>query len=337
MSTSLTARRRRGLIWGGAALALAMALSMLLGSHPVPAAEVWSALVDFDPGNDRHLVIRALRGPRMLVAVMAGASLGMAGALMQAVTRNPLAEPGLLGLNAGAAVAVVFAIAVLGLSRISDYVWFGMIGAGLAGMAVFFLGRAHRAGVDPVRLVLAGAGLSVVLGALTGIVVLNTPLLVLDAFRGWSAGSVAGRDMEVAKQLAAAMLVGGTIAILLAPRLNALALGQDIGRALGVSASLVWALACLAVMVLAGGATAAAGPIGFVGLVAPHMARMAGGPDYRWILPFSALFAALILLLADVLGRVIAMPDEVPAGIIATLAGGPFFVWTVRRFRMARL
>lgn len=318
-------------------LAVLVVASLALGSRPVPPAEVLRALLAPDPANDLHLIVRELRLPRTALALGAGAALGLAGAIMQAVTRNPLAEPGLLGLNAGAAIAIVLGAAALRLETIGEYVWLGMAGAGLAGAFVFLLGRGHAAGNDPVRLVLAGAGLSIVLGALTGIVILNAPLEVLDLFRGWSAGSLEGRGMEVAVAVALALLAGGGLALVIAPGLNALALGQDLGRALGLPAGRTLTLACLAVMILAGTATAAAGPIGFVGLVAPHVARTLAGPDQRRVLPLSALFAAAMLLLADILGRVIAGPQEVAAGIVATLLGGPVFIHIVRRFRMVRL
>ncbi|WP_041527433.1 FecCD family ABC transporter permease [Paracoccus aminophilus] len=312
-------------------------LGLATGSRPIPPGTALAALFHHDPSNDLHLIVSVLRIPRTLLAMLVGAALGLAGALMQAATRNPLAEPGLLGISAGASVAVILAIAAFQLHNMAGYVWFGMLGAGLAGAAVFLLGRAHLSGTDPVRLVLAGAGISVVLGAVTGLVIMNAPLSVLDNFRNWAAGSVEGRDMGAVAVMAVALACGGGLALALAGPLNALALGQELGQTLGVRPARIWALTCLAVMVLAGPATAAAGPIGFIGLVAPHLARMAGGPDYRWILPLSALFAASLLLGADVIGRVLAPPSEIAAGIIATLIGGPFFVWTVRKFRLARL
>ncbi|WP_305290016.1 FecCD family ABC transporter permease [Paracoccus wurundjeri] len=318
-------------------LLLIMVLSLGTGSRAIPWSEAMAALWAPDPRNDLHLIVRVLRVPRTLLAVMAGAALGIAGAMMQAVTRNPLAEPGILGINAGAAVAVVLAIMVLGLTSMAQYVWFGFLGAGLAGVAVFTLGRAHETGTDPVRLVLAGAGIAVVLGAMTGIVILNAPLQEFDTFRNWSAGSVSGREAEIAVILAMVLLPAGLLALSLAGSLNILSLGQEMGQALGVRPGRVWGLTCIAVMLLAGGATAGAGPIGFVGLVAPHAARMVCGPDYRWILPVSGVFAAILLLLADILGRIVIAPDEVAAGIVAAILGGPFFILLVRRFRLARI
>ncbi len=317
-------------------LALLVWASLAIGSRPVPPAEVWRALVAHDPGNDLHLVVQALRVPRTLLALSAGAALGLAGGLMQAVTRNPLAEPGLLGVNAGAAMAVVLGAMVFGLTSITQYIWFGILGAGLAGAAVFVLGRAHDSGTDPVRLVLAGAGLSVALGAATSLLILNGGLGVLDALRRGGAGSLVGRGLARSLTMCAALAVGGVLALLLAPALDALALGQDLGRVLGLDPRRIWALACLAVMVLAGGATAAAGPIAFVGLVAPHAARALAGPQSARALPLSALAGAMLLLLADIAGRVVVAPAEVAAGIVAALLGGPVFIQIVRRFRLAR-
>lgn len=322
---------------GLALLALLSVASLAVGSRAIAPDQVLAALTGFDPGNDLHLVVRELRLPRSLLAITAGAALGLAGAVMQAVTRNALAEPGLLGVNAGAALAVALGASAFGLTQMADYVWFGFLGAGLGGVIVFVLGRAHESGTDPVRLVLAGAGLSVLLGAAAGLVILNSALEVLDLFRNWGAGTLEGRGMAVAQAMSVALLCGAAVALPLGRGLNALALGPEAGAALGASPARICALACLAVMVLAGAATAAAGPIGFVGLMAPHLARSIGGPDNRSLLPLSAIFGAAVLLAADILGRVIAPPNEVAAGIMAALIGGPFFIHAARRFRMARL
>ena len=330
-------RRGQGLLLGLLWLGLAVLLSLVVGSRSIGMAEVFEALWAYNPLDDQHLIVRELRVPRTLVAILAGLALGLAGAIMQAVTRNPLAEPGLLGINAGAGVGVIVGVAVLGLSSMSAYVWCAFGGAGLAGIAVFLLGRAQETGTNPVRLVLAGAGLSVMLASVTGIIILNAPLEVFDQFRHWASGSLEKSSGEAVAVLAVAVLLGGATALGLVGSLNAMALGKDLGLALGVNVRLTWLLACLAVMLLAGAATAAAGPIGFVGLVAPHLARMLVGPDYRWIVPYSALFAGVLLLSADVLGRVVAAPAEVAAGIVALLIGGPFFIALVRTFRLSTL
>ncbi|PLP55797.1 Fe(3+)-siderophore ABC transporter permease [Mesorhizobium loti] len=328
-------------LWGLAATVLVLAgvslLSLAVGSRSVPLGELLDTFRAYDPLNNRHLVIWELRVPRTIVAILAGLALGIAGAVMQAITRNPLAEPGLLGINAGAATAVIIGIAAFQLTAMIQYVWFAFVGAGLAGIAVFILGQAHETGTNPVRLVLAGAGLSVMLGSLTGIIMLNAPLEVVDDFRHWWAGSIEGRGFDVAGVLAVAVTIGLAVALFISRDLNAVALGRDLGVALGVRLGRTWVLACLCVMLLAGAATASTGPIGFVGLVAPHMARLITSPDHRWLLPLSALFAAILLLCADIVGRVVVAPAEVAAGIVALLIGGPFFIAVVRRYRLARL
>lgn len=330
-------RRFYGLISGILLLVILVLASLALGSRTIALRETFNALQNYNPQNDLHLIVRELRIPRTIVAVLAGLALGVAGAIMQAITRNPLAEPGLLGVNAGAAAAVVSGMVLFGLTSMQHYVWFAFIGAGLAGAIVFSLGQAHLSGTNPVRLVLAGAGLSIVLASVTGIIIVNSPLTVLDQVRHWSAGSVEGRGYDVAIILAVAVFIGLTTAVILAGNLNAITLGRDMGEALGVNIRLTWIIACCAVMLLAGAATAAAGPVGFAGLVAPHIARMMTGPNYRWILPYSALFSAILLLGADVVGRIIAPPSEIAAGIIITLIGGPFFIFVVRKYRLNKL
>ena len=330
-------KRYRGLTGGVALLLLMSVLSLTLGSRSIDLAQVLDALRHYDRHNDLHLIVRVMRVPRTLVAILAGLALGVAGAIMQAVTRNPLAEPGLLGINAGAALAVIIGAVAFHVVTPLAYVWFAFIGAGLAGIAVFIIGQAHFSGNNPVRLVLAGAGLSIMLTSITGIFILNAPTEVFDQFRHWASGSLERSGLEAAAVLAVAVSLGCTVALLIVSNLNILALGKDLGLALGASPRSTWLLACLAVMLLAGAATAGAGPIAFVGLVAPHIARLLVGPDYRWILPYSGLYAAILLLGADVLGRVVVAPSEIAAGIVALLLGGPFFIAVVRKYRLSQL
>lgn len=335
--SSLHCRRWLGLAGGLLALAIIAVLGITVGSRDIALADILGALRAPDLRDDQHLIVSLLRMPRTVVAILAGMALGVAGALMQAVTRNPLAEPGLLGVNAGAALAVLIGMTAFGLTSVLQYVWCAFAGAGLAGAAVFAFGQSRGAGAHPVRLVLAGAGLSVMLTSSAGIILLNAPPEVFDGFRHWAAGSLQGSGYASAAVLAAAVAAGLAAAWAIVGQLNAMALGHDVGLALGVNVRATAQLACLAVMLLAGAATAAVGPIAFVGLVAPHLARLSCGPDYRWILPLSALYAAVLLLGADVLGRVVAAPAEVAAGIVACLIGGPFFVWVACRYRLSRL
>ncbi|MCY1667679.1 FecCD family ABC transporter permease [Rhizobium sp. SL86] len=307
--------------------------SVTVGSRSLSLDTILQSICAFDPQNDEHLVVWSLRLPRLLIALLAGAALGVSGAIMQAITRNPLAEPGLLGVNAGAAAAVILAISLGGLTSMHQYVWWGFVGAGLAGAAVFLVGRGRAGSASPLRLVLVGAALSIALGSLTGIVVINAPTSALDDFRNWSAGALDGRDMDVVAVLGCCVAVGLLMCTTIASSLNAIALGDELSRALGADLRQVLVLACIAIMLLAGSATAAAGPIGFIGLMAPHLARHLTGPDQRWILLFSGLVAALLLLVADIIGRLISAPSEVAAGIVTTLVGGPVFLFIIRRFR----
>lgn len=329
---------RRALLVGlQVALVPLAALSVAVGSRLVPVGTVVEALRAFDPTDDAHLVIRELRVPRTLIAVLAGGCLGLAGALMQTLTRNALAEPGTLGVNSGAAAGVVVGLSVTGAASVDVYVWFAFLGAGIASLVVHRLGRAGEAGVNPVRLVLAGAGLSVMLSSVTMAVILSSPQTVFDSFRNWATGSLQGRGWDSVPVAALCLLVGAVLAVVLAGPLNSVALGPDLAAALGVDTRRTWALTNLAVLVLAGGATAVAGPIAFVGLAAPHIARALVGTDHRWLLPASALVAAFALLLADVLGRVVIHPGEVGAGVMTALIGAPFFVVLVRRGRVVGL
>ncbi|VFR90152.1 ABC-type Fe3+-siderophore transport system, permease component [plant metagenome] len=271
-----------------------------------------------------------------MLAALVGAALGVAGTLMQALTRNPLADPGLLGVNAGAAVAIVAAIAFLGVDNVTGYLGFGLAGASVAGGAVYLLGGV-RQGFDPVRVVLAGAAVTALLLALTQIITLNSDEAVFDQFRHWAVGSLQGRDPGVLLPVTVLITSGLVLALLLASALDAVALGEDLGRALGVRPNVVWLLSAFAIVLLAGTATAAAGPITFIGLSAPHMARALVGLDHRWVIAYSAMLGALMVLAADVLGRVILPPDEIAAGIMTALLGGWFFVVLVRRYRIVRL
>jgi len=318
-----------------AALVVVSALSLAVGSHPLSLGTVWHELWH-DSGSSDGAIVRGLRVPRTLLGLAVGAALGLAGAVMQALTRNPIADPGLLGVNAGAAAAVVFAVGVLGWHSPSAYVWLALLGAAVAAVAVYALGSRGRSAATPARLALAGAAISAVLGSfVSGVVVLDAA--AFDDFRFWRLGSLAGRPLSVLADVGPFLLVGAALALALARPLNALALGDEAGRALGAHLGRTRAFAVLAVTLLCGAATAAAGPIGFVGLTVPHVARALAGPDQRRILPLSMLFAPTLLLGADVLGRVLARPGEIEAGVITAVVGAPFFTGLVRRRRLAAL
>jgi iron complex transport system permease protein len=293
-------------------------------------------LLHGDTTSDDGIVVRTLRLPRTLIGLSVGAALGLAGALMQALTRNPLADPGILGVNAGASAAVVTGIAVFGITSPSGYVWFALVGAGIASVVVYVLGSRGRSAATPVRLALAGAAITAALTAFVyGLVLLNRS--AFDSYRFWAVGALAGRPMSVLLQTGPFLLAGALVALALARPLNALALGDDTGHALGANPARTRAFGVVAITLLCGGAVAAAGPIGFVGLTVPHVARAITGPDQRWVLPYSMLLAPILLLGSDVLGRIIARPGEIEVGIVTAFVGAPVFIWIARRARMAQL
>lgn len=325
-----------GLLLATGVLALIVLASIGVGAKPVPLDTVWDALSSYDPGNGDQLIVRSLRLPRTVVGLGVGMALGLAGAVMQGVTRNPLADPGILGIDAGAALAVVIGIYVFGVSSLSGYVWFGFAGAGIASVVVYGLGSMGRGGATPVKLALAGAAFSAMVASVTSAILL-LDLQTLDQFRFWVVGSLAGRDSDVVRDVMPFLAVGCLLALGSARWLNTLALGDDVARSLGLRIQLARGVSAAATVVLCGAAVAAAGPIAFVGLTIPHVARAITGPDYRWVLPWSMVLAPCLLLGADVIGRVIARPGEVQVGIVTALVGAPFFIYLVRRRKLAEL
>nr|WP_320781864.1 iron ABC transporter permease [Streptomyces sp. CRN 30] len=311
-------------------------LSLAVGSSHVPLRDVVHGVFDPDRSVRAQLVVREVRVPRTLAGLLAGAALGLAGTVMQGVTRNPLADPGLLGINAGAAVAVVFAMSVLSLTEPGQYIWFGFLGACLAAALVYGVASFGREGATPVKLALAGAAASGLLISLTDTMLL-TDSQTYDQYRFWQVGALNGRDLDVIRQALPFVVVGGILALAMGPRLNGLALGDDIARALGQRVGVARLTGAAGVVLLCGAATAVAGPIGFVGLAVPHAVRMLTGPDHRWILPYSALLAPLLLLVADVIGRVIAPPGEVQVGVVTAAVGCVPFILLVRRRGKAEL
>ncbi|GAA3092246.1 FecCD family ABC transporter permease [Streptosporangium carneum] len=333
-----TVHSRRLLVLAGlfAILAVAVMLSVMVGAKPVPPGDVWHALTA-QTGTENDIVVRSLRIPRTAVGVMAGVALGVAGALMQGHTRNPLADPGLLGVTQGAAFAMVFGIMALGVTSLYGYIWFGMAGALVASAGVFALGMAGgRGGPTPVTLALAGTAVSAFLYALTSALVLMDQR-AMDVFRFWQAGSIAGRDGEVVWQVLPFVAVGLLLALFNAPGLNALSLGEDVARALGQNITLTRSVGVAAITLLGGASVAACGSLSFLGLMVPHLTRPLSGPDHRWLLPYSGLAGAAALLLADVVGRVVARPGELEVGVVLALLGAPFFVALVRRRKPVRL
>ena len=317
-------------------LGLSIAASLVVGTREITLGTVFEALANPDRTLTDHTVILDLRVPRTVVGVLAGLALGLAGALMQGVTRNPLADPGLLGVNAGASLFVVAGVAWFGVTSSLGYVWFAFAGAAVAATIVYLIGSLGREGATPVKLALAGTALTAAFTSLITIVLL-ADTEAFDGYRFWAAGSLVARGLDAALPLAPFILVGAILSIVAARMLNALALGDDLARGLGQNLVTARIVCAVAIVLLCGSATAMAGPIVFVGLAVPHVARWITGPDYRLIIGFSALFGPTLLVAADVLGRVIAPPGEIEAGLVVAFLGAPVLIALVRRVKLAGL
>lgn len=321
--------RALGLLTCTLLLGLGMVVSVAFGAAPIPLDAVVDALLAPD-GSVDHLTVRTLRVPRALIAVAVGAALGTAGALIQGVTRNPLASPGILGINAGAALAVVGATFLTGASGALVYAGLAFLGAGVTGGAVYLLGSLGRTGATPIRLILAGAAATALLTSLT-MALLLLDQGTLEQIRFWLAGSLAGRDLDLFLHLLPPLAVGMVLALAVGSRITTLALGEDVAAGLGQHTTAVKLAAAASVTLLAGGAVAVAGPIGFIGLVIPNAVRPLVGVDYRWVLPYSAVTGALLLLVADVAARLVIRPEEMPVGVMTALVGGPVFIYLARK------
>jgi iron complex transport system permease protein len=329
-------RRLAGLLLLLVVLAAACLAGIAVGTRSIGVGEVWRALFDSGLGSEEAVIVRQLRVPRTVLGLLVGLALGVSGALMQGHTRNPLGDPGLLGVTAGASLAVVLAIALLGITSPSGYVWFAFLGALAGTVLVYAIGSAGHGGATPVTLALAGAALSALLYGLVRAVLVSDQQ-TLDSFRFWVVGSLAGRDGDVAWQVGPFVVLGLLLALVNSPALNLLGLGEDVARGLGQRIWLARLTGLAAVTLLCGAATAACGPIAFVGLVVPHAVRAVTGPDHRWLIPCSGLAGAALLLVADVVGRVVARPGELQVGIVLALIGAPFFIALVRRRKTAAL
>ena len=315
----------------GGALAV---VSLFVGSGDISTAEAWRALVG-DGTSSTDLVVRDFRVPRTLLAVAVGAALGASGALIQGVTRNPLADPGLLGVNAGAFLLVVVAVAFLDVTSTTGQVWFALVGALATSGTVYLIGMAGRQGGNPVQLVLAGVAIGAVFSGVSYGITLTDPE-AFDRLRFWQAGSLQGRQMEVVTGVLPFVLGGLLLALALPRSLNALALGDELARGLGTRIVAIRVLALLAITLLCGAATAAVGPVSFLGLMVPHAVRLVVGADQRWVVPLSMLVAPILFLGSDIVGRVV-ISQELPVGIVTALLGAPVLVWLVRRREAAAL
>jgi iron complex transport system permease protein len=306
-----------------------------LGAVTLSWHEFWHAFFHYT-GTDDDLIVRDLRLPEVLVAVEVGAALAVAGGLMQGLTRNPLADPGILGINAGASLFVVLAIALLGLEVPSQFEWFALPGAAFGTALSLVLAMVGRGRPTPLKLTLAGVINGSILGAATAMVVFLSPS-ISESYQLWGAGDVDGRSMSVVYATAPIIVVGLLVAIPLGQALNGLTLGEEMARALGQRVGRTRALASLAAVLLAGGAVAAAGPVAFVGLAAPTAVRRLVGNDYRWVLPLAGVYGAVFVVAVDLASRYLFRPEQIPTGIAISVIGAPMFIYLVSRRRLVRL
>lgn len=328
--------RRQSVMMGLLCLLMLVAAiaSLRIGSLPLSTATVIESLVAYD-GSDEHLVVRTLRLPRVILAILAGAALAVAGALMQAVTRNPLASPTIFGLNAGAAFAVVTLSFVVGLESPLVLVIAAFLGAVGAVTLTYLIGSAGS-GATPVKLALAGTVVGILLSAWVSAILIFDQQ-TLDEVRFWLAGSIAGQSLADSALTLPFLVIGLVMALAISHQLNALNLGEEVATTLGQNTARIRVLATLATVLLCGAAVAAVGPIGFVGLAVPHLVRLLMGPDYRWVIPGCLLAGPALLLASDTLGRVVVAPGELQAGIVTALVGAPVLILVVRRYRVMQL
>ncbi|WP_292677141.1 MULTISPECIES: iron chelate uptake ABC transporter family permease subunit [unclassified Microbacterium] len=333
--------RRHGVVLGVAiaAVLLSVVLSLSFGSRTVSFNEVIEGISTWFRGEtptDIGAIAVQSRIPRTILALLAGAALALSGALMQAITRNPLADPGILGVNTGAALAVVIGIAFLGVSSSFGYLGLALIGSFITAFFVYFVGSVGPGGTTPIKLALAGAATTAALSSLVAAILLPRQA-VMNEFRYWQIGNVGRASWETMGVIVPVLVIGTAVALLCASALNALALGDDVAVGLGVPVGRVRIIAAIAGVALCAAVTAVAGPIGFVGLMVPHAVRLVAGSDQRWLLPLSALGGAVLLTLADTIGRVIGSPGEVEAGIVTAFLGAPVLIAIARKTRMKAL
>ncbi|MFT4220354.1 MAG: iron chelate uptake ABC transporter family permease subunit [Microbacterium sp.] len=312
-----------------------MLASLAFGANPLSVEAVWEGLWHPDD-SDASIIVWTLRLPRTIVGVVVGAAFGVAGALIQALTRNPLADPGILGVNAGAGFAITLGVGLFGLSGITGYIWFAFLGAAAATILVYVIGTVGRGTVSPVTLVLAGVALGAVLNGFSTFLTLIDKY-TFESVRDWGVGTIARTSLDDAASVLPFLLIGLAIAAALSGPLNAIALGDELAASLGTNVMRTRVLGIIAVTLLAGGATALTGGIAFVGLMVPHIVRWFTGPDQRWIIAYSTLAAPVLVLVADVIGRVIARPGEIEVGIVTAVIGAPVLIALVRTHKASSL
>jgi iron complex transport system permease protein len=322
-------RKWFGIVIGLLLVMILMVASVVYGLTSITWATAWRAFTQFD-GSNAHIIIIENRVPRALIGAAVGASLAVSGALMQAITRNPLASPSILGVNAGASFVIVIAVTFFSVSSLTTFSWLAFLGAAFASILVYVLGSLGREGLTPMKLTLAGAAMAAMFSSLTqGMLVLNEKALEDVLF--WLAGSIEGRSLAMLYSVLPYIGIGLIGALLISTKINTLVIGEDIAKGLGQRTLLVKAGAALFIVFLAGGSVAVAGPIGFIGIVVPHVARFFTGPDYRWVIPYSAILGAILLLSADIAARYVILPLEAPVGVLTAVIGTPFFIYIARR------
>jgi iron complex transport system permease protein len=306
-----------------------MSFSIVYGYTDTTWKMAINAFTEFD-GSNEHIIIQSVRFPRALIAAAVGASLAIAGVLLQTLTKNPLAAPEIFGINAGAGFAVVISVSLLSISNLQFFTWISFLGAAVSFILVYIIGSIGREGLTPMKLTLAGAAMSAMFASMTqGFLVLNETALEQVLF--WLAGSVSGRKLETLIAVLPYLLAGWIFSLAIAGKMNVLSMGEDVAKGLGLKTGLLKLGAGVIVVLLSGGAVAVAGPIGFLGIVIPHLTRAVVGIDHRWVIPFAGLFGGMLLLIADIAARYIIMPQEVPVGVMTAVIGTPFFVYIARR------
>lgn len=317
-----------GLGIGAIALLICLVYSVTLGARDIPLRIILESFTTFDNSFD-HLVIQTVRLPRSLMAIAVGAALAVSGALMQGLTRNPLAETGILGIEAGGALAVVITLFVFGSSSLAVYATVAFLGAAIAAVSVYGLGSLGRGGATPLNLTVAGAAMAAFISSITTAILIVSQR-TLEEIRLWLAGSLAGRDFDLFLQVLPFMAIGLLLALLLGKQITTLSLGEEVAKSLGQQTVWIKALTAVSIVLLAGSSVAIAGPIGFIGLIVPHTVRFFIKTDYRWILPYSAVLGAILLLVSDIAARVLLKPQEIPVGVMTAIIGAPMFVYLAK-------
>jgi iron complex transport system permease protein len=313
-------------------LGLCVLASLAWGSKSIEFSHVINALLNSNDTSFAALVVRE-RIPRTIFSIMAGASLGISGALMQSITRNPIADPSILGVNTGASLFVVIGIAFFNINSANQYIWIALLGAGVTSVFVYAVASIGNGGMTPLKLALSGAATSAVLSSLVSAVILPRSE-VMDAFRFWQVGSVSGATWDSITLILPFVIVGLIISIAATPSLNILALGDEVATGLGVNTGIIRLICAVAGVMLSGATTAIAGPIGFIGLMIPHSMRLIFGLNLKGIVPLSAIGGAALLVISDVLGRVIGSPGEVQVGIITAFLGAPILIIIARKAKV---